>query len=387
LLPYLGLTAFISIPVLTAFGLNRSIWRLSAMADYLRAAVATLVIVAATVVLGFLLNRLEGIARSLPILQVALVLCALVGVRVAARLHHAGDGRPPAPNSPLLYAPARSETVLLVGINRITELYLRSLTEYALDHIKVAGLITTKERHIGRLVQEHKILGTPEELPSILRNLEVHGVYTERIVVTAAFDTLSSRAQAALLDVERSSGVKVEFFADNIGMVGRTVHRTARNALLPNVSYAFESKEPIFERPFWRMKRATDVVVATTALIFLVPLIALVAALVAIDVGLPAIFWQQRPGKDGRPFRLYKFRTMCAPHNAQGDRIADPKRLSIIGRALRRLRLDELPQLYNVLVGEMSFIGPRPLLPQDQFPALAARFAIRPGLTGWAQIK
>jgi lipopolysaccharide/colanic/teichoic acid biosynthesis glycosyltransferase len=113
----------------------------------------------------------------------------------------------------------------------------------------------------------------------------------------------------------------------------------------------------------------------------------LILALVAIDVGLPAIFWQQRPGKDGRPFRLYKFRTMRAPHDSEGRRVADAERVSFVGNLLRRLRLDELPQLYNVLIGEMSFVGPRPLLPQDQFPGLTERLAIRPGLTGWAQVK
>jgi lipopolysaccharide/colanic/teichoic acid biosynthesis glycosyltransferase len=140
-------------------------------------------------------------------------------------------------------------------------------------------------------------------------------------------------------------------------------------------------------RPYWRVKRAFDLIAVTSAFVLLAPLMLLVAALVAVDVGLPAIFWQQRPGKDGRPFRLYKFRTMRAPHDSEGRRIADAERLSLIGSVLRRLRLDELPQLYNVMLGQMSFIGPRPLLPHDQFPELAARLAIRPGLTGWAQIK
>jgi hypothetical protein len=78
---------------------------------------------------------------------------------------------------------------------------------------------------------------------------------------------------------------------------------------------------------------------------------------------------------------------MRAPHDSEGRRITDAERLSLVGNLLRRLRLDELPQLYNVMMGQMSFIGPRPLLPHDQFPALAARLAVRPGLTGWAQIK
>jgi lipopolysaccharide/colanic/teichoic acid biosynthesis glycosyltransferase len=112
-----------------------------------------------------------------------------------------------------------------------------------------------------------------------------------------------------------------------------------------------------------------------------------VAILVAIDVGLPVVFWQQRPGFNGRPFKLYKFRTMAAAHKANGERMPDDQRTSDIGRFLRRTRLDELPQLFSILTGEMSFIGPRPLLPVDQSAAYAARLLVRPGLTGWAQVK
>jgi lipopolysaccharide/colanic/teichoic acid biosynthesis glycosyltransferase len=121
-------------------------------------------------------------------------------------------------------------------------------------------------------------------------------------------------------------------------------------------------------------------------LVALSPLIALVAALVAVDVGLPITFWQQRPGEGGHPFRLYKFRTMRAAHDERGQRIPDNQRLSVIGIFLRRTRLDELPQLFNILVGEMSVVGPRPLLPADQPETDLARLSVRPGLTGWAQV-
>ena len=107
----------------------------------------------------------------------------------------------------------------------------------------------------------------------------------------------------------------------------------------------------------------------------------------AFDVGLPTVFWQQRPGARGRPFKLYKFRTMRSAHDEQGLRIPDDERLSAVGRFLRRTRLDELPQLYNILIGEMSFVGPRPLLPVDQSAGFAARLMAQPGLTGWAQVK
>jgi lipopolysaccharide/colanic/teichoic acid biosynthesis glycosyltransferase len=119
----------------------------------------------------------------------------------------------------------------------------------------------------------------------------------------------------------------------------------------------------------------------------LAPLLLLVVILAIVDAGPPAIFWQQRPGVGGRPFRLYKIRTMARPFGADGRRIADADRLSAVGRFLRRFHLDELPQLFNVLTGEMSLIGPRPLLVVDHVPGFDERLAARPGMTGWAQIK
>ena len=112
----------------------------------------------------------------------------------------------------------------------------------------------------------------------------------------------------------------------------------------------------------------------------------MITLLIAIDVGLPVVFWQSRPGRYGRPFKLYKFRTMRAPHDEQGNRIPDQHRVSKLGALLRLTRLDELPQLYNILVGEMSFVGPRPLLITDHEPGTHDRLLVRPGLTGWAQV-
>ncbi len=119
----------------------------------------------------------------------------------------------------------------------------------------------------------------------------------------------------------------------------------------------------------------------------LAPLFIVLGLVVAVDVGLPTVFWQQRPGVRGRPFKLYKFRTMRGAHDQSGARIADAERLSAIGRFLRRTRLDELPQLYNILIGDMSFVGPRPLLPVDGASKFPARLLVPPGLTGWAQVK
>jgi lipopolysaccharide/colanic/teichoic acid biosynthesis glycosyltransferase len=147
------------------------------------------------------------------------------------------------------------------------------------------------------------------------------------------------------------------------------------------------AREALERRSYWRIKRALDAAAAACLIIVLAPLMALVGFLVMCDVGLPLLFWQSRPGSCGRPFRLYKFRTMAAAHNSRGERVPDEQRLSCIGQFLRRTRLDELPQLYNILTGDMSLVGPRPLLPADQSPTHAARLLVRPGLTGWAQVK
>ena len=142
----------------------------------------------------------------------------------------------------------------------------------------------------------------------------------------------------------------------------------------------------IARRRYWTVKRLLDLLGASVLLLLLFPLMLLAALLVAGSVGFPVFFWQQRPGLGGRPFRLYKLRTMRAAHASGGRRLCDRERVSGVGKILRRLRLDELPQLFNILRGDMSFIGPRPLLSQDQSEAYRTRLLVRPGLTGWAQV-
>lgn len=387
--PYLGVTLAAAIPSLAVFKLNQSIWRFSGMADYLRALGAAILIVAAAVGLGFLVNRLEGVARSLPVIQAHLIVFGLVGVRVAARLRHNGRGRAAVRPAP---AAGTAESILVVGINLVTELYLRSLAEFSAGRVQVMGLLAEKEGNTGRLVQRHRILGRPEQIASILGDLEVHGVPIDRVVVTLPFDELSLEARAALHEAEENLRIRVEFFADYI--CGTERFKPAAPAVPPlgkssadMARTGVEARDALARRPYWRAKRVFDVAAAACAIVVLAPLLLVVAVLVIIEIGPPALFWQQRPGVGGRPFRLYKFRTMGRPYDADGRRVADADRLSAIGRFLRRFRLDELPQLFNILIGEMSFIGPRPLLQADQFPGLDARLAVRPGMTGWAQIK
>ena len=138
-----------------------------------------------------------------------------------------------------------------------------------------------------------------------------------------------------------------------------------------------------------RYKRLFDLVVASIATLFLSPVFFVVGVLVYWKLGSPILFRQQRPGLHGKPFTLYKFRTMTDARDADGNLLPDAERLTNFGRFLRRTSLDELPELINVLKGDMSLVGPRPLLMQylDRYtPKQARRHEVRPGITGWAQI-
>ena len=137
-------------------------------------------------------------------------------------------------------------------------------------------------------------------------------------------------------------------------------------------------------------KRFFDILISSAGLIILSPLILAIAACVVVFMGRPVFFMQSRPGLHGRPFRLVKFRTMTRDAAADGEFLPDSDRMTRFGRFLRSHSLDELPELWNVLRGDMSLVGPRPLLMEYlplYSPEQARRHAVRPGLTGWAQVK
>lgn len=136
-------------------------------------------------------------------------------------------------------------------------------------------------------------------------------------------------------------------------------------------------------------KRLFDLVLAGLGLVILSPVLLLLALLVRIVHGSPVLFTQTRPGFQGRPFRIYKFRTMTNARDENGQLLPDAHRLTRLGRFLRASSLDELPELFNVLRGEMSLVGPRPLLMQylERYtPEQARRHQVLPGITGWAQV-
>ena len=137
------------------------------------------------------------------------------------------------------------------------------------------------------------------------------------------------------------------------------------------------------------LRRSMDIVLSATALLVLLPVLLVLAFVIRVNLGSPVLFQQIRPGREGKPFKMIKFRSMRNAFDAKGEPLPDSKRMTPLGHFLRSSSLDELPELWNVLKGDMSLVGPRPLLMEYlplYSPEQYRRHEVRPGVTGWAQV-
>jgi lipopolysaccharide/colanic/teichoic acid biosynthesis glycosyltransferase len=251
------------------------------------------------------------------------------------------------------------------------------LKAYAQNQQAVVAVLDESSSAIGRSIGGVQVLGTSQDLDAIVGEFSVHGVHIDRVILAGDADLLSP---AALHDVERVC--KKRHLA--IAYLPRMLGLTEPVQCEPNVVATTEAAPELHF--FLRLKRLIDIVGSLSLMLLLSPLFAVATLLVLIDVGSPVLFWQERTGWRGRPFLIYKYRTLRAPFDSEGRPALGDRQPSAIGRFLRATRIDELPQLINVLFGDMSLIGPRPLLPEDQPSNTALRLSVRPGITGWAQI-
>lgn len=392
-LPYFCVSSLTASCIFFVGRVDCSVWRYQHIADHVRLSGFVAAAVFSAVCIVFVYNRLDGLARSLPILHLLVGVACLSGARIIHKLVHDNRQHRKASESFLRLADQEDQTtVLIIGISKLTEAYLQALAELAPGRIKVAGLLGLAERHRGRLVAGHQVLGAPEEVETILDRLEVHGVSVERIVVATPAQVLTPPQREALLRVQKSRSLSFQYIAEDLGL--NDDFPKSRSGLHPagdsqtNLSFEIDPKELRHnaQRFYWKAKRAIDCCAAFVALALGLPLMAVVALCVAASVGFPVIFWQKRPGLGGRPFWVCKFRTMKSAYDFSGRKLSDDERVSRLGSLLRRFRFDELPQLWNVFWGDMAIIGPRPLLPCDQSDAYRSRLLVRPGLTGWAQV-
>jgi lipopolysaccharide/colanic/teichoic acid biosynthesis glycosyltransferase/glycosyltransferase involved in cell wall biosynthesis len=239
----------------------------------------------------------------------------------------------------------------------------------------VVGIIEDAGTPRGRYVHNVPVLGEPRELDRIVADLAVQGIHPQRLVITRPADGLPAELRTFAEHCGARHGMELHVLPEMLGVPADAAasEAAARGASSP-------------ERAYFRARRPVEVGVSALALLLLMPLMGLIALVVLLDQGRPILLRQVHPGRSMRPFTLYKFRTLRGPRDADGAPLPERARTSPVGRALRRSRLDELPQLVNVLRGEMSFIGPRPLSPRDLRERIIERIALPPGITGWAEV-
>jgi exopolysaccharide biosynthesis polyprenyl glycosylphosphotransferase len=331
----------------------------------------------------YVVARVTGAARVEPSKLIAFWAAAIVAILVARALARLIARR----------SIAFVQNSIIVGAGSVGQLVGRKLLQHPEYGINPVGFVDDHpEQHDGDRLG---VLGETAELPELIRRFDI-----ERVIVAFNSGPYEStlRAVRGLAD----QGVQVDIVPRLYEVVGAetTVHAVEGLPLLsvPPAGLSWSSRA---------LKRALDLVVASVALLILAPLFALVAVLIKLDSRGPAFFRQPRIGENGRPFRIWKFRTMTVDADERKSeyahlnmhegpnggprmfKIPDDPRVTRVGRVLRRFSLDEFPQLLNVLGGEMSLVGPRPLIPDEhRFVTDWAerRLALRPGMTGLWQV-
>jgi sugar transferase (PEP-CTERM system associated) len=307
------------------------------------------------------------IGRGVFILATAMVLSAAVGWRamfewVSGRIGH-------------------RERLLLVGTSAATVSLANELKARKDLGIEIVGFVDHTQRRIS--TADFEVLGTLDDIPEIVRAQAV-----DRVVVSLS-DARGRLPMDQLLQM-KLDGVRFDHLAS---VYEECTGKIAVENLRP--SWFIFSSGFRKSRSLEAAKRAMDIMMSLIGIVLTAPIMLMVAALVRMTSPGPVVYQQQRVGKNGRVFTLYKFRSMrndAEKHTGAVWATAGDTRVTPIGRFLRKARLDELPQFWNVLRGDMSFVGPRPERPEfvneltRQIPFYGERHTVRPGLTGWAQV-
>jgi len=375
---YAFTTIFFAFLSFLLFRISDGMSHLFSVNDVLAICGAVTTTVASSSLTLFVLTRMEGVPRSTPLIYALVLAAGLIVVRTMARVSHVEASVNEEPEEAPALSPRHVRRVLVIGADRFAAAAIKLVDCQRPRTTQIVAALDPRMQFHGRAISGVKIIGPVEELEGVVDEYRVHGVDIDEVWLSDDADALPGEALDLLREQCENRGLKLKRIAAALNLEPRAREQPRPVAPVP--------VDEIGLTDYFKLKRGLDILASASLLVALAPLAALAACLVLYDVGAPILFWQQRIGRHGRKFLLYKFRTYHAPIDRSGNKIAEEDRLSRLGRGIRAGRLDEIPQLLNVLVGDMSLIGPRPLLPIDQPSDPRLRLSVRPGITGWAQL-
>lgn len=274
----------------------------------------------------------------------------------------------------------RAERVLVLGTGAIGIAAVREICRRPELNVKVVGFLDEDPRNVGKPLVNPGIIGTVADLEQVVREGKI-----QRVILSLEGDR--AVPQATLLRL-KFGGIAVED-------AGALLERATGRLSMERIGWLILSDGFRQSKSVYFAKRTVDLLCSSLLLLLFLPIMVAIALLIVSETGFPIFFRQRRIGVGRQSFEILKFRSMCQNAEARGPRWAADadRRITGVGRIIRRYRLDELPQLWNVLRGDMSLVGPRPEQPyfcdllEQEVPFFAERYKVRPGVTGWAQIK
>jgi lipopolysaccharide/colanic/teichoic acid biosynthesis glycosyltransferase len=319
-----------------------------------------------TCVLLFTFTRLDNIPRSTPLIHALILGAGLIAIRAFARLRETEAAVQTNQSRDAV------EHVIMIGSTELTFWSLKILSAYCPGKWRVIGLLDGRAEMTGRTLSGIKIVGQPDHLQPIIDEFAEHGVSVDRVVIGGDEDLLPEDTLREIQCACKQREIPLHFVPSLFNLTA--IKSSGKSSSTQSIAVPVAAALPAY----FKWKYAIDFVVAGLILLFYAPVLIIAGGLAIMDVGWPIVFWQQRLGLGGRSFTIWKLRTLRPPFDQFGQPIPENKRQSWVGTFLRRMRIDELPQLVNVLVGDMSLIGPRPLLTRDQPVDPSVRLAARP---------
>jgi len=307
---YCGISLAVSLMAFLAFHTSDGVSRYFSVHDALNIVKAVVCAALITSVVLFTLNRLEGIPRSTPVLHALILAAGLLSARTLMLLwHNKGQATERVDHSAV-------EHIIMIGSTRLSSLYMKFLQALDPFHRRFIAVLDHQQDLIGRAMCGVPIFASAKYLERVIEDFVVHGIRIDRVMIGGDENLLPQEELNVVLRVCAQREIPLDFVSS---MVGLDQFRPPSNDFVPTSK---QTQRPSVALPvYFRVRPTVDFVVALTSIIILLPLIAVASLLVLIDVGAPVLFWQQRTGKDGRSFFLYKFRTLRIPFDRNASQL------------------------------------------------------------------